>query len=204
MPEDVKSPQDHPTTRSTTGDPDAPGSTQPAPSLNDLKQRVSEDLNQARDAVSESKATVMTIRLVFRRTLGSVLRFQDQSGVSRMRVLIVEDELEIAVVIEDVALKLGFDVIGLAKNAAEAIQMAGDADIAVVDVRLADGLSGPQIAQELVSRYGVGVVFLTGNPELVATDLRISVVTKSPDPGAIAKALSDAAASRRSRSNLRS
>ncbi|MBB3444168.1 response regulator [Rhizobium sp. BK379] len=121
-----------------------------------------------------------------------------------MRVLIVEDELEIAVVIEDVALKLGFDVIGLAKNAAEAIQMAGDADIAVVDVRLADGLSGPQIAQELVSRYGVGVVFLTGNPELVATDLRISVVTKSPDPGAIAKALSDAAASRRSRSNLRS
>jgi len=59
MPEDVKSPQDHPTTRSTTGGPDAPGSTQPAPTLNDLKQKVSEDLNQARDAVSESKATVM-------------------------------------------------------------------------------------------------------------------------------------------------
>ncbi|XAZ25936.1 response regulator (plasmid) [Sinorhizobium sp. B11] len=120
-----------------------------------------------------------------------------------MRVLIVEDELEIAAVIEDVALKLGFDVIGLAKNAAEAIQMAGDADIAVVDVRLADGLSGPQIAQELVSRYGIGVVFLTGNPELIPTDLRISVVTKSPDPSAIAKALSDAAASRQSRSNPR-
>ncbi len=118
-------------------------------------------------------------------------------------MLIIEDELEIAVVIEDVALKLGFDVVGLAKNAAEAIQMAGDADIAVVDVRLADGLSGPQIAQELVSRYGVGVVFLTGNPELVPTDLRISVVTKSPGPGAIAKALSDAAASRQPRSNPR-
>ncbi len=120
-----------------------------------------------------------------------------------MRVLIVEDELEIAVVIEDVALKLGFDVIGVAKNAAEAIQMAGDADIAVVDVRLADGLSGPRIAQELVSRYGIGVVFLTGNPELVPADLRISVVTKSLDPSAIAKALSDAAASRQLRSNPR-
>jgi hypothetical protein len=77
--------------------------------------------------------------------------------------LIVEDALEIAV-IEEIALELGLDAIGFSKNAAEVVQMAGDADIAVANVRLANGLSGPQIAQELVSRYGMGVVFLTGNP----------------------------------------
>jgi len=59
MPEDFKSPQDHPTTGTIAGGPDASGSTKPAPTLNDLKQKVSEDLNQAKDAVSENKATVM-------------------------------------------------------------------------------------------------------------------------------------------------
>jgi len=59
MPEDFKSPQDHPTTGTIAGGPDASGSTQPAPTLNDLKRKVSEDLNQAKDAVSENKATVM-------------------------------------------------------------------------------------------------------------------------------------------------
>ena len=37
-------------------------------------------------------------------------------------------------------------------------------DVALVDVNLADGATGPVIAQKLVADYGIDVVFVTANP----------------------------------------
>ncbi|MFW8646314.1 hypothetical protein ACOJBO_46135 [Rhizobium beringeri] len=56
-----------------------------------------------------------------------------------MRLLIVEDEPGIALVIEDVAIDAGFEITGIAGNMSEALELGSAADIAIIDVRLGDG-----------------------------------------------------------------
>jgi len=112
-----------------------------------------------------------------------------------VRVLIVEDEPDVALLIEDIALAEGFEVIGIATKTTEAMELARETDLAVVDVRLSDGLSGPKIARALATGFNVGVVFLTGSPELVASLPSIHVVDKHAGTKGIAKALKLAAAS---------
>lgn len=82
------------------------------------------------------------------------------------RFLIVEDGLLIAMDLEDAVRRCGHDVTGIAPDMSVALNYAGDADIAFVDVRLADGETGPELAARLVER-GILVVFVTGNPALV-------------------------------------
>ncbi|MGF9695289.1 MULTISPECIES: response regulator [unclassified Rhizobium] len=84
----------------------------------------------------------------------------------KYRFLIVEDSLLIAMDLEEAVTRSGHDVIGIAPDMTVALNYAGDADIAFVDVRLADGETGPQIARILVER-GLTVLFVTGNPMLV-------------------------------------
>jgi two-component system, response regulator PdtaR len=80
------------------------------------------------------------------------------------RVLVVEDQLLIALHIEEAVMALGFDVIGIAANRKDALKHRSDCDIAFVDVQLQDGVTGPQIGQAL-AEDGVTVVFMTANPE---------------------------------------
>lgn len=114
-----------------------------------------------------------------------------------MKVLIVEDEGIIAWDLESMVLDNGFEVAGFARTEVEAISLARRADIALVDVQLADGPTGPQIARTLIDQYGVEVVFMTGNPELVA-DFRgaVNVVTKPHDIEKVKSALMEALAAR--------
>lgn len=69
--------------------------------------------------------------------------------------------------VEDIAMAEGFEVAGIARNTVEAMELASEADIAILDVRLADGLTGPEIAKPLVEHCNVGIAYLTGNPDLV-------------------------------------
>jgi DNA-binding NtrC family response regulator len=85
-----------------------------------------------------------------------------------MKVLVVEDEPIIAFDLENLVLDNGFEIAGLARTEAEALALAPRADIALVDVQLADGPTGPQLARTLIDRYGIEVIFMTGNPEMVA------------------------------------
>jgi two-component system, response regulator PdtaR len=80
------------------------------------------------------------------------------------RVLVVEDQLLIALHIEEAVMALGLDVIGIAANRVDALKYRADCDIAFVDVQLQDGVTGPQIGQAL-AEDGVTVVFMTANPE---------------------------------------
>ncbi|MVO94404.1 response regulator [Rhizobium leguminosarum] len=109
-----------------------------------------------------------------------------------MRLLIVEDEPGIALVIEDVAIDAGFEITGIAGNMSEALELGSAADIAIIDVRLGDGLSGPSIARALFSGFGLGVVYFTVNPGLIEEEGR-AVVTKPASPERIVDALSMAA-----------
>lgn len=81
-----------------------------------------------------------------------------------MRVLIVEDEILVALEIQNVLEDLGYSVVGIAADSrrARAIAEMG-IDVALVDVNLRDGMTGPGIGAELVER-GATVLFMTANP----------------------------------------
>ncbi|HEY0149376.1 MAG TPA: response regulator [Allosphingosinicella sp.] len=80
----------------------------------------------------------------------------------RLRVLIVEDEMLVAMNIEDMLLALGHEVAGLASRLSPALALAGEAEIdaAVLDVNLAGERSFP-VADVLEGR-GIPYLFATG------------------------------------------
>ena len=111
--------------------------------------------------------------------------------VASQNVLIVEDELLIAIDLESTVKDMGLDVIGLATDKEQALRLAPMADIAFVDVNLADGATGPEIGRRLVEEFGVTVVFMTGNPEAVAGRVQgaLSVVSKPTTPAIVQRSL---------------
>ncbi|NJC41936.1 DNA-binding response OmpR family regulator [Brevundimonas alba] len=86
-----------------------------------------------------------------------------------LRVIIVEDQALLAMELELVLGESGCDVVGCAMDQTSAFAIAARErpDLAMVDVNLLDGMTGPRIAQRLVSEFGTAVVFLTANPEQI-------------------------------------
>ena len=80
----------------------------------------------------------------------------------RLRVLVVEDEMLVAMNIEDMLLELGHEVAGLASRLEPALSLAreGSFDIAMLDVNLAGEQSFP-VADILAAR-GIPFLFATG------------------------------------------
>ena len=107
--------------------------------------------------------------------------YPDQS----VRVLVVEDQALLAMELDYVLRESGHEVVGCAMDAIEALAIAGEArpEVALVDVNLRDGLSGPEIAQRLIQDHGVVAVFLTANPEQIPEGFSgaIGVVVKPFD-----------------------
>ena len=60
-------------------------------------------------------------------------------------------------------------------------------DLALVDINLLDGMTGPDIADRLVTDYGTRVIFLTANPEQIPGGFAgaIGAVTKPFDEATI-------------------
>lgn len=83
--------------------------------------------------------------------------------------MIVEDQALLAMELELVLGDSGCDVVGCAMDKASAFAIAERErpDLALIDVNLLDGMTGPQIAQRLVGEHGCAVVFLTANPEQI-------------------------------------
>lgn len=94
------------------------------------------------------------------------------SDVPDLRVLIVEDQALLAMELELVLAESGCDVVGCAMDRAGALAVAERErpDLALVDINLLDGMTGPDIARRLVKEYGSAVVFLTANPEQIPDD----------------------------------
>lgn len=112
------------------------------------------------------------------------------------RVLIVEDEIFVALEIEDIVRSAGFEVIAIAADRAMAMNAASHCDIALVDLNLRDGPTGPDIGRELALNYGVRVIYVTANPAQIggAQAAALGVVTKPFHPTAIKEAVRLAAA----------
>jgi CheY-like chemotaxis protein len=86
-----------------------------------------------------------------------------------LRVIIVEDQALLAMELELVLGESGCDVVGCAMDQASAFAIADRErpDLALIDINLLDGMTGPRIAQKLVADFGTAVVFLTANPEQI-------------------------------------
>ncbi|MBX7279219.1 response regulator [Pseudomonas sp. ERGC3:05] len=78
------------------------------------------------------------------------------------RVLVVEDEMTIALMIEEMLLDLGAEVIGPESRLDAALRLAGEAsiDAAILDVNIRGGNSYP-VADVLVQR-GIPFIFCSG------------------------------------------
>lgn len=85
---------------------------------------------------------------------------RDQRG--ELRILVVEDEALVALVLEDILAELGHKIIGPASNVSMGLEIAQqqEFDIAILDLNLKGGSSLP-IARALKAR-GIPVVFSTG------------------------------------------
>lgn len=92
-----------------------------------------------------------------------------------LKVLIVEDDLMIADMAEEMLVNHGYEVCGIARTVGEAVALARfhQPDLAVIDLRLADGGLGTEIAAQLDAPTRPGILYATGNMAqiiLTATD----------------------------------
>jgi CheY-like chemotaxis protein len=77
-------------------------------------------------------------------------------------VLVVEDEMLIAMMVEDMLIRLGASVVGPASNLAEALEMANSADfdVALLDVNLRNERVDPVVA--VLAQRCIPMVLATG------------------------------------------
>ena len=88
----------------------------------------------------------------------------------KCRVLVVEDEAAISILMEDMLADLGIEIVGPASRLDPALQLArgADLDAAIVDINIA-GVQSYPVADVLRSR-GVPVIFATGYGSSVLPD----------------------------------
>jgi ActR/RegA family two-component response regulator len=81
------------------------------------------------------------------------------------KVLIAEDELILADLLEATLVNSGYDVCGIARTVAEGVSLARyhRPDFAIINFHLADGDRGTDLAAELEDIPALGILFVTGN-----------------------------------------
>jgi DNA-directed RNA polymerase specialized sigma24 family protein/FixJ family two-component response regulator len=105
-------------------------------------------------------------------------------------VLIIEDEPMIAIELSQIVRDMGLSVAGTAARQDEALVAAGAGEeerlgLVLADIQLPDSGSGIVAAQEILERFNVPIVFVTGFPERLLTGSGLEpafVVAKPFDP----------------------
>ncbi|MBA1155889.1 response regulator [Microvirga mediterraneensis] len=94
------------------------------------------------------------------------------SSEKPLRILIVEDEILIALELESLLQDLGHEVVGMAASSEEALSLGQKLrpDLAFVDVHLADGPTGVDVARSLSANHRVTVLFMTANAKRIPED----------------------------------
>ena len=102
------------------------------------------------------------------------------------RILIVEDEMLVATELEAILEDLGHVPVGIAPDLDTAMRLADRSiDLALVDLNLRDGLTGPAIGRRLCEDCNTTVLFVTANPGLLGAGIAGTV-------GVLAKPTSEA------------
>lgn len=116
--------------------------------------------------------------------------------MSKPRVLIVEDEIIVALFMEDVMAEFGYEVVGVVSHLDEAMIRVCDYDLAVLDVHL-NGRPVFDFADTLAAQ-GVPFVFATGYGERGIPDRHRGrpVLQKPFQPDDLKRALEECRAAR--------
>lgn len=107
-------------------------------------------------------------------------------------ILIVEDEILVALEMESVLQDYGYDVVGIASDLEGALAFADrNVDLALVDLNLRDGLTGPEIGRRLANEHRAKVLFVTANPRLLGDGISgaVGVLTKPTDESSLTAAV---------------
>lgn len=117
--------------------------------------------------------------------------------MSAEQILIVEDEILVAYEMRAILEDADYGCVAIVPDLASARQFFDmPLDVALVDLNLRDGLTGPQIGAQL-ARNGVPVIFITANPAQLGDGVAgaVGVLTKPTDEesllGAVRYALRD-------------
>jgi CheY-like chemotaxis protein len=83
-----------------------------------------------------------------------------------LKILIAEDDMMVATMTEDLLRDSGYEVCGIARTVSEAVELAAECkpDIALLDMQLAEGGLGTEIAAELAPFEGMGILYASGYP----------------------------------------
>ena len=90
--------------------------------------------------------------------------------MTKVSILIVEDEVIIAQSNQQLMINLGYNVIGIESTGEGALRKAGEnkPDLVLMDIKLKGRLNGIQAAKEIKQLYDIPVIFLTAySPEEV-------------------------------------
>lgn len=99
-----------------------------------------------------------------------------------MKILIVDDELLLAMDLQSALSRAGHDVVGFAPTPDAALIMAAGTRpaLALVDINLLGDNEGIDLAQTLKTRFGTDIIFITAH-----TDERILARARAIEPIAI-------------------
>ncbi len=110
-----------------------------------------------------------------------------------LRILVVEDEVLIALELECLLEDLGHVSVGVASASAEAIALGQRTapDVALVDIHLIDGPTGIEVARALSADPRTTVVFMTANAKRIPPDFAgaVGVIAKPYSERTVASAL---------------
>ena len=90
-------------------------------------------------------------------------------------VLIAEDEFLVALQLEELLTRAGHEVVGVFPDRASLQSIRNRPQVALVDVNLRDGPSGPLIAEDLSQRYGTRIVYVTASRSQIDSPARTAV-----------------------------
>jgi DNA-binding response OmpR family regulator len=106
-----------------------------------------------------------------------------------MKILVVEDEPLLALTLAEELASVGHTVLGPAKTVAEGLDIieADKPELAILNINLADGSKGTELAAVLVRRWSVPCLFVSG--EIVEArehrDLALGYICKPYQPSTV-------------------
>ena len=111
------------------------------------------------------------------------------------RVLVVEDEMLVALYLRSLLEELGCDRVEVACDRAGALMAAERLvpQLVIADVNLGGGSDGLQAARQIAERYDAAIIFVTGNGDVVRQqffDKVVALLEKPLNPQAFKAAVS--------------